>query len=94
MITKDEMREQLRVVIGMTREETLGKFIEWREAKKTCDRCIEREWGYEFYCPYKNICNEMRKEVADGSSARNIDRRGIDEGARVNKKRTERAKNR
>ena len=39
--TKEHWREILGVEVGMTKEETLNKFMEWKGNKKTCQRCQE-----------------------------------------------------
>ncbi len=60
MITKEEIvknwQEKLDIHFGMTKEEALEKFREWREKMKTCQRC-EGEKLVEF-CPIHLICKE------------------------------------
>ncbi len=57
-------QEKLDIHFGMTKEEALDQFREWRGTKKTCERCQGNEYKYEQYCPVRLIC----KEAQDGSS--------------------------
>ncbi|MBM4338795.1 MAG: hypothetical protein FJ110_04565 [Deltaproteobacteria bacterium] len=46
----------LNIHYGMSKEEAFERFREWRERKKTCQRC-EGENLVE-YCPIRSICME------------------------------------
>ena len=63
-------RNKFRIQIGMSRQEALEIFDEWRIGKKTCLRC-EGEKYFDL-CPMRWIC----KEADDvGNAARNDNRR-------------------
>jgi hypothetical protein len=67
-------RERLGIEVGMSREEALGNFREWRETKKTCQRCGGDK--YVDYCPIHLVCQESELEeevIADESAGREID---------------------
>ena len=49
-------REKLGVEVGMSKEEALECFREWRLNKKTCERCEGEE--YVSFCPVHVICRE------------------------------------
>jgi hypothetical protein len=57
----NKWREELEVTPSMSKEEVLNKFREWRESKKTCQRCEEK--NLSVFCPVRLICEEAdRKE--------------------------------
>jgi len=62
----------LGVTYGMSKEEALEKFREWRERKKTCQRC-EGESLVEF-CPIRLIC--MEAENVRNNAERDDNRSG------------------
>jgi len=61
METFDYWRERLGIAPGMSKAEALKTFLEWKENKRTCERC-----GGEAlvdFCPIRLICREADKEV-------------------------------
>lgn len=68
----DHYREELGIKIGMSKEEALEKFREWRLTKKTCDRCEGEK--YVAFCPFHLIC----KEAMDYESRGEVDIGGGD----------------
>jgi hypothetical protein len=52
----EHWREKLGIKVGMTKEEALECFREWRSSKKTCERCDGTE--YVEFCPVHLICEE------------------------------------
>jgi len=58
METPEEWREGLGIIIGMTKEEALNKFIEWQGKKKTCQRCQEELYQYRIFCQIRSVCEE------------------------------------
>jgi len=55
----EHWREKLGIKIGMTKEEALECFMEWRTDKKTCERCDGTE--YVSFCPVHLICEEAER---------------------------------
>lgn len=49
-------REKLRIDIGMTKEEALECFQDWRASNKVCNRCEGTK--YISFCPVHAICQE------------------------------------
>lgn len=61
MRSVDKWRQESGVTPGMSKEEALGRFREWRATKKTCERCEEK--GLSKFCPLHLVCEEAdRKE--------------------------------
>ena len=54
--TLDDYRKELEIKIGMSKEEALEKFRQWRENMKTCRRCEGDK--YISFCPIHLICKE------------------------------------
>jgi hypothetical protein len=54
--TPEGYRDELGINIGMAKEQALGKFLEWQQTRKTCDRCEGEK--YVAYCPVNVICKE------------------------------------
>jgi len=44
------------IEVGMTKDQALECFREWRDSKKTCERCNGTE--YVSFCPVHLICEE------------------------------------
>lgn len=65
-------REKLRIEVGMSREEALDRFVEWRSTKKTCQRCEGEK--YVDCCPVHLICEETDYV---GDAARNDHGSGV-----------------
>jgi hypothetical protein len=64
MRSVNHWREELGVVPGMSKEEALNKFLEWRDSNRTCERCEGKELVK--YCPLHLICQEAdRKEMEE-----------------------------
>ena len=56
------MRQRLGINSGMTKEEALQKFSQWKSDKRTCARCEEGGGNqYWDYCPYRRICEEAER---------------------------------
>ncbi len=68
MHTPGYWQEKLGIEFGMTKQEALEKFHQWREKKKTCERC-ECE-SYLSYCPVRLICEEAEEGEHEYESAR------------------------
>jgi len=52
----EHWREKLGIEIGMSKEQALECFREWRDSKITCERCDGTE--YVSFCPVHLICEE------------------------------------
>ena len=65
--TPAEYQEELGIKFGMSKQDALERFREWRDSKKTCERCEGSQ--YKIYCPYALICEEAGKEEEDGRQA-------------------------
>jgi hypothetical protein len=68
MESVNKWRDELGVTPSMSKEEVLNKFREWRESKKTCQRCEEK--NLSVFCPVRLICEEADREEPekDGKS--------------------------
>ena len=60
----NKWREELGVTPSMSKEEALGRFREWRESKKTCQRCEEKDLSG--FCPLYLICEEADRKEMEG----------------------------
>lgn len=72
----DRCRNELGIEIGMSKEQALEKFMEWREKEKTCQRCEGDK--YVCFCPIHLICEEAnlkdeREEVTEYGPGGTID---------------------
>ncbi len=64
-------REVLEISVGMSKEQALEKFAEWRSTKKTCQRCEGEK--LTDYCQLKLICMEV--DYVNGNASGNDNRR-------------------
>lgn len=55
------LREKLGIKLGMSKEEALEKFMQWKADKRTCERCEEDKLSQ--FCDLRSIC----KEAEDGA---------------------------
>lgn len=60
----NKWREELWVTPAMSKEEALYRFREWRESKKTCQRCEEKD--LPGFCPLHLICEEADRKESEG----------------------------
>jgi hypothetical protein len=51
-----ERQAEMGIEVGMTKEQAWECFREWRDSKKTCERCNGTE--YVSFCPVHLICEE------------------------------------
>jgi len=72
-------KEEFGTETGMPKEEAFEKFLEWKDSKKTCTRCEEKQ--YTRYCPVHLICKQADEEEV----VKNVgDAKGNDNRTRVN----------
>ncbi len=72
---REYWQEELNICFGMSKEDAFENFRQWREGKKTCQRCEGEK--YVESCPIKNICKEADNErtdvVGNGNRSRNVE---------------------
>ena len=83
---------QLRLGIepGMSREQALALFLEWRATKRTCQRCGLKK--LVDFCPVRVMCgqaNEYERSMDYASVRGDVDGRGIMQVAKDRTERTE-----
>jgi hypothetical protein len=70
-----DLKEKLGIESGDTLDRVKEKFRDWRDSKRTCERCLEDEYSLMKYCPYSKICLETpdeRKEEENGAGQASI----------------------
>jgi hypothetical protein len=73
MRSVNHWREELGVVPCMSKEEALGRFREWRESKKTCQRCEDQDLSQ--YCPIRLVCQEADRMEEEDARRQSIHRK-------------------
>ena len=60
----EKWQEKLGIARGMSKEEALEKFREWRGKMKTCERCMDEDENKKYvqFCPIHLICEEADNE--------------------------------
>jgi len=73
-----EWREKMGIQVGMSKDEAVDRFIEWRASKKTCERCEGDK--YIEYCPVHLICKEA--DEYERNATRNDNGSGVTEAVK------------
>lgn len=76
-LSKREWREEFGIEIAITEREALERFLEWREPKRTCERCIaEGDKQYREFCRVHFVCNQADKLEEEKENGRENFNRG------------------
>lgn len=57
--------QRLGIQVGDTKEQAIERFLEWRDSKKTCERCLSNNKKYGDDCPICLICKQADEEVSE-----------------------------
>ena len=74
-IRVQDLKEKLGIESGDTLDRVKEKFRDWRDSRRTCERCLEGEHSLLKYCPYGKICLETpdgEKEEENGAGQASI----------------------